>query len=107
MQIGIIGLGRMGGNITRRLMQHGHETVVYDHDAKAVAALRSEGATGTAGLEKLVGALRTPRAVWVMLPAGKITEDTIANSAACCNRATSCSTAAIRSGRTISAAPRC
>jgi 6-phosphogluconate dehydrogenase len=77
MQIGIIGLGRMGGNITRRLMQHGHEPVVYDHDAKAVDALRSEGATGTAGLEKLVGALRAPRAVWVMLPAGKITEDTI------------------------------
>ena len=77
MQIGIIGLGRMGGNITRRLMQHGHETVVYDRDAKAVDALRSDGATGTAGLEKLVGALRAPRAVWVMLPAGKITEDTI------------------------------
>ncbi len=56
MQIGIIGLGRMGGNITRRLMQHGHETVVYDRDAKAVEALRSDGATGAAGLEKLVGA---------------------------------------------------
>src|SRR5580693_633532 len=77
MQIGIIGLGRMGGNITRRLMKHGHETVVYDHDAKAVAALRSEGATGTAGLEKLVAALRAPRLIWLMLPAGKITEDAI------------------------------
>jgi 6-phosphogluconate dehydrogenase len=77
MQIGIIGLGRMGGNITRRLMQHGHETVVYDRDAKAVAVLQGDGATGTAGLEKLVAALRAPRAVWLMLPAGKITEDTI------------------------------
>src|ERR1700692_538594 len=77
MPIGIIGLGRMGGNMTRRLMKHGHETVVYDHDAKAVAALRSEGATGTAGLQKLVAELRAPRVVWLMLPAGKITDDAI------------------------------
>src|SRR5271170_4535947 len=77
MQIGVIGLGRMGGNITRRLMQHGHEVVVYDHDAKAVAAVSRDGATGTAGLDKLVQQLRPPRPVWVMLPAGKITEDVI------------------------------
>ena len=77
MQIGVIGLGRMGGNITRRLMQHGHEAVVYDHDAKAVSALRDDGAAGADGLEKLVRELRPPRAVWVMLPAGKITEDSI------------------------------
>ena len=78
MQIGVIGLGRMGGNITRRLIQHGHEAVVYDHDAKAVAALSRDGATGADGLDKLVQQLRAPRAVWVMLPAGKITEDVIA-----------------------------
>jgi 6-phosphogluconate dehydrogenase len=77
MQIGVIGLGRMGGNITRRLMQHGHQAVVYDHDAKAVAALSSDGATGTGGLDKLVAQLKPPRAVWVMLPAGEITDDTI------------------------------
>jgi 6-phosphogluconate dehydrogenase len=77
MQIGVIGLGRMGGNITRRLMQNGHEVVVYDHDAKAVAALSSDGAKGAAGLDKLVHQLRAPRAVWVMLPAGKITDDVI------------------------------
>jgi 6-phosphogluconate dehydrogenase len=77
MQIGVIGLGRMGGNISRRLMQHGHEVVVYDHDAKAVAAVSRDGATGTAGLDKLVQQLRPPRPVWVMLPAGKITEDVI------------------------------
>jgi 6-phosphogluconate dehydrogenase len=77
MQIGVIGLGRMGGNISRRLMQNGHEVVVYDHDAKAVAALTKDGATGAAGLDKLVKGLRPPRAVWVMLPAGKITEDII------------------------------
>jgi 6-phosphogluconate dehydrogenase len=78
MQIGVIGLGRMGGNITRRLIQNGHETVVYDHDPKAVADLKRDGASGADGLEKLVQQLRPPRAVWVMLPAGKITDDTIA-----------------------------
>jgi 6-phosphogluconate dehydrogenase len=74
MQIGVIGLGRMGGNITRRLMQNGHQAVVFDHDAKAVAALSGEGAIGATGLDKLVSQLGAPRAIWVMLPAGKITE---------------------------------
>jgi 6-phosphogluconate dehydrogenase len=78
MQIGVIGLGRMGGNITRRLMENGHETVVYDHDPKAVAALTKDGAGGASDLKKLVALLKAPRAVWVMLPAGKITEDVIA-----------------------------
>jgi len=77
MQIGIIGLGRMGGNIARRLMANGHQTVVYDHDAKAVAALDRDGASGASGLDQLVAQLRPPRAVWVMLPAGPITEDII------------------------------
>jgi 6-phosphogluconate dehydrogenase len=77
MQIGVIGLGRMGGNISRRLIKNGHEVVVYDHDANAVAALSRDGAKGANGLDKLVQQLRPPRAVWVMLPAGKITEDVI------------------------------
>ncbi len=77
MQIGMVGLGRMGGNIVRRLMRHGHEAVVYDRDAKAVAALAHEGAAGAAGLDELVGRVAKPRAIWVMLPAGKITETTI------------------------------
>src|ERR1700751_4365138 len=77
MQIGVIGLGRMGGNITRRLMQNGHEAVVFDHDANAVAALGRDGAVGAKSLDTLVRQLRAPRAIWVMLPAGKITEDTI------------------------------
>jgi 6-phosphogluconate dehydrogenase len=82
MQIGVIGLGRMGGNISRRLIKNGHAVVVYDHDEKAVAALSRDGAKGASDLDKLVQALRPPRAVWVMLPAGKITEDVIAQLAA-------------------------
>src|SRR6201994_4447653 len=75
MQIGIIGLGRMGANIGRRLMGKGHTVVGFDRDVKAVAALT--GATGAANLKDLVAKLSPPRAVWVMLPSGKITEDTI------------------------------
>ncbi len=81
MQLGIVGLGRMGANIARRLMQDGHSTVVYDIDAAARAGLGGEGATPAESLEALVGALTAPRAVWVMLPAGKITEGTIAHLA--------------------------
>ncbi|WP_315725480.1 MULTISPECIES: phosphogluconate dehydrogenase (NAD(+)-dependent, decarboxylating) [unclassified Bradyrhizobium] len=77
MQLGMIGLGRMGGNIVRRLMRAGHSCVVYDRDTKAVAALVSEGATGAASLEEFVSKLATPRHAWIMLPAGKITEATV------------------------------
>jgi len=77
MQIGIVGLGRMGGNIGRRLMQGGHECVVYDHNPQATEALASEGATGAKDLGDLVSKLAAPRVIWLMLPAGKITEDTL------------------------------
>jgi 6-phosphogluconate dehydrogenase len=77
MQLGMIGLGRMGGNIVRRLMRHGHSCVVYDRSADAVDALVKEGATGSGGLAEFVGNLSAPKLVWVMLPAGKITHDTI------------------------------
>ncbi|MBC7579729.1 MAG: decarboxylating 6-phosphogluconate dehydrogenase [Tardiphaga sp.] len=77
MQLGMIGLGRMGGNIVRRLMKNGHSTVVYDKDPHAVAALAADGSVGGASLEEFVSKLSKPRAVWVMLPAGKITEMTI------------------------------
>ncbi|WP_223473302.1 MULTISPECIES: phosphogluconate dehydrogenase (NAD(+)-dependent, decarboxylating) [unclassified Pseudomonas] len=77
MQLGIIGLGRMGGNIARRLMLNGHTTVVYDRNAAFVENLRQEGATGVADLPALVAGLEKPRAVWVMLPAGAPTEDTV------------------------------
>lgn len=77
MQLGIIGLGRMGGNIARRLMLNGHTTVVYDRNAAFVENLSQEGATGVADLPQMVAGLEKPRAVWVMLPAGAPTEDTI------------------------------
>jgi 6-phosphogluconate dehydrogenase len=78
MQLGMIGLGRMGGNIVRRLMKHGHTTVVYDKDEKAVAGLAADGAAGAKALEDFVKKLTRPRTAWVMLPAGRITEETIA-----------------------------
>ena len=78
MQIGVIGLGRMGGNITRRLMKAGHHCVVFDADAKPREALAQEGARAVDSLPQVVKALdEKPRAVWVMLPAGKITEETV------------------------------
>ena len=77
MQLGIIGLGRMGGNIARRLMLNGHTTVVFDRNTDFVNALVQEGASGVADLPALVAGLAKPRAVWVMLPAGAPTEDTI------------------------------
>jgi 6-phosphogluconate dehydrogenase len=79
MQIGIVGLGRMGANIARRLMQGGHQPVVYDIDAGVRSALGTEGAAPADSLEAMVAALTPRRALWVMLPAGKITEGTIAH----------------------------
>src|ERR1700674_2602094 len=74
MQIGVMGLGRMGANIARRLMRHGHGCVVYDRDPAPGRALAAEGAAAAAGVRDLVGPLGTPRAVWIMLPAGAATE---------------------------------
>ncbi|WP_454886543.1 phosphogluconate dehydrogenase (NAD(+)-dependent, decarboxylating) [Sphingomonas oryzagri] len=77
MQIGIVGLGRMGGGIAKRLMEHGHTTVVYDQAEKAVADIVTAGATGASSLQDMIAKLDKPRAVWVMLPAGEITEGTV------------------------------
>lgn len=79
MYLGMIGLGRMGGNIVRRLIRAGNQCVVFDANPKASEALGHEGAAPAASLEALVEALPQPRAVWVMLPAGRITEDTVAH----------------------------
>jgi 6-phosphogluconate dehydrogenase len=78
MALGVVGLGRMGANIVRRLMADGHSTVVHDINPDAVATLAAEGATGAESLAALAVALPAPRAVWVMVPAGRITESTIA-----------------------------
>jgi 6-phosphogluconate dehydrogenase len=77
MQLGMIGLGRMGGNIVRRLMRGGHSCVVYDRSAEAMQGLAGEGATASRDLADFVRQLQKPRAVWVMLPAGAITHNTI------------------------------
>jgi len=77
MQLGMIGLGRMGGNMTLRLLQGGHRCVVHDRDAPRVAALVKEGADGAASLDELCAKLVPPRAAWVMVPAGAPTEETV------------------------------
>ncbi|RPH69934.1 MAG: decarboxylating 6-phosphogluconate dehydrogenase [Myxococcaceae bacterium] len=77
MQIGMIGLGRMGGNMVRRLMKSGHACVVYDPRADVVTGFGKEGATPAKSLEELVSKLQKPRAVWIMVPAGEPTESTV------------------------------
>jgi 6-phosphogluconate dehydrogenase len=77
MELGIVGLGRMGANMARRLMKDGHKIVAYDVNPDAIAALASEGAEGASSLEDLAAKLSAPRSVWVMVPAGEITEKTV------------------------------
>ncbi|MGI8557892.1 MAG: phosphogluconate dehydrogenase (NAD(+)-dependent, decarboxylating) [Solirubrobacteraceae bacterium] len=77
MELGMVGLGRMGSNLVRRLLPAGHECVVFDVSADTVKELAGEGATGAGSLDELVSALQKPRAVWVMVPSGEITEQTI------------------------------
>jgi 6-phosphogluconate dehydrogenase len=81
MQLGMVGLGRMGANLVRRLQRDGHRCVGTDVSADTVAALAKEGMTGAAGAKELVEALEPPRTVWVMVPAGEITEHAIAELA--------------------------
>ena len=77
MQIGLVGLGRMGANMARRLQKGGHECVVFDLNAENVKKSVEAGATGASSLENLVKQLPAPRVVWVMVPAGKATENTV------------------------------
>ncbi|HKT19709.1 MAG TPA: decarboxylating 6-phosphogluconate dehydrogenase [Stellaceae bacterium] len=78
MQIGVVGLGRMGGNIVRRLVAHGHDCVVFDRDASATRSLaRDAKATEASGLADLVARLKPPRAIWLMLPAGEATDGAV------------------------------
>jgi 6-phosphogluconate dehydrogenase len=82
MQLGMIGLGRMGANMVRRLMRGGHDCVVFDLNADSVNALAAEGATGAGSLDAFVSKLNAPRAVWIMVPAGNPTEQTVLNLSA-------------------------
>jgi 6-phosphogluconate dehydrogenase len=86
MELGLVGLGRMGANMARRLMRDGHRVVAYDIDADAIAALVAEGADGASSLQDLAAKLAAPRSVWVMVPAGEITERTVADVAAVLER---------------------
>lgn len=76
-EIGMVGLGRMGANMSRRLMADGHRVVAFDVNPDAVGALAKEGAEGATSLEDLASKLKAPRAVWIMVPAGEITEETV------------------------------
>ena len=73
----MIGLGRMGGNMAQRLLIGGHRVVTYDQSAEAVSASQSQGADGAASLADLISKLDAPRAIWIMVPQGQPTEDTI------------------------------
>ena len=77
MQLGMVGLGRMGANMVRRLMRGGHHCVVFDLNPEHVARLVQEGATGAASIEEFLNQLSKPRAVWAMVPAGDPTEETV------------------------------
>ena len=78
MQLGMIGLGRMGGNMTERLLRNGHQVVVYDRSADAIAVSARLGATASSGLEDMVAKLAAPRVIWIMVPAGAPVDSTIA-----------------------------
>ncbi len=81
LQLGIVGLGRMGANIARRLLRDGHQVVGYNRSPGPIEALRAEGGGGAGSLPELVSALEAPRAVWVMVPAGAITEGVVSELA--------------------------
>lgn len=104
MQLGFVGVGKMGLNMVTRLIRRGHQVVAFDRNAEAVARAAAAGARGVASLDALVGALTGPRVVWIMVPAGEPTESTVA-SAIAFRPAISSSTEATRISVTIGLAP--
>ena len=105
MQIGMIGLGRMGGNMVRRLIGGGHACVVFDRQPESVAKSVADGATGSQSLEEFTRSLASPRVIWLMLPAA-VVDSTIEALSLTCSRATLSSTAAIRITWRTFGAPR-
>src|SRR5271163_1576973 len=87
MQLGMIGLGRMGANMVRRLMQAGHECVVFDRTPASVQTLAKEGATGGNSLDDFIAKLKQPRAIWLMVPAA-VVDDTLAQLLRSCRKTT-------------------
>ena len=85
MELGMVGLGRMGGNMARRLVRGGHTVVVWNRDPAKVDELKKVGAQGAQGLAELVKSLKKPRSIWVMLPSGDVTENTILELAKLCD----------------------
>ena len=81
MELGMIGLGKMGAFMTERLVKGGHRVVGYDFNAAAVQAIVAKGAAGAASLDALISQLKTPRAIWLMVPAGDPVDQTIAADA--------------------------
>ena len=88
MQLGMIGLGRMGANMVRRLQKNGHTCVVYDRSAETVKQLAGEGATGASSLHDFIQKLQKPRVIWLMVPAG-VVDASIKDCCQSWNRATS------------------
>ena len=86
MQLAMIGLGRMGGNMVERLMRGGHSVVVFDRDPVTVAKYSVLGATGSAGIQELCGKLAAPRVIWIMVPAGKPVDETIEKAVPCLDK---------------------
>ena len=105
MQLGMVGLGRMGANLVRRLMRDGHRCVVYDVNAEVVQELAGEGATGSSSLEDFVAKLEKPRAIWLMLPAA-IVDSTLDRSSRCSTRTMPSSTVGTPTIATTSPGPR-
>ena len=104
MQIGMVGLGRMGANMVRRLIRGGHECIVFNRTQERVKELVKEGAIGAASLEELVATLKPPRAVWLMVPAA-VVDDTLHNLSTHIKKDDASSMEAIPTISTISGAP--
>ena len=104
MQLGMIGLGRMGSSMVRRLLKGGHTCTVFDSAPQRVTQSTQDGANGANSLDDLVKKLDSPRAIWLMVPAA-VVDPVLRNYRRCCNQATSSSTAGTRTMSMISGGP--